>query len=114
MNLVVVTGRIVRDAEMRPESNITNFTIAVDRETKDGGADFIRMVAFGKTAESAAKWLEKGASVEVRGHINTRSVEKDGKNVWYTDIVCEHWRFVGAKKESKPAEQTDYESEIPF
>ena len=60
MNSVTLTGRLVRDPQIRYASQsqmaVANFTLAVDRvRTRDGKeptADFPDIVAFGKTARS--------------------------------------------------------------
>ena len=57
MNSVQLTGRLTRDPEVRYTDgglSIARFTLAVNRRFKQEGspdADFIRCVAFGKTAE---------------------------------------------------------------
>ena len=45
MNIVTIIGRLTRDADIRQITNgkMAAFTVAVDRNTKDGGADFIRV-----------------------------------------------------------------------
>ncbi len=50
MNLVALTGRLTREPEYRVSqsgektSQVTRFTLAVDRDGKDSGADFIGVV----------------------------------------------------------------------
>ncbi len=56
----------------------------------DTSADFIRCVAFGKQAEFAEKWLEKGTKICICGRIQTGSyTNRDGAKVYTTDVVVE-------------------------
>jgi len=107
MNKVELIGRLTRDPEVRYSSGENSkanasFTIAVNRRFKNNegnyDADFIRCVAFGKTAELIEKHLKKGNRVAVSGRIQTGSyVNKDGQTVHTTDIVVEELDFVENK-----------------
>lgn len=101
MNIVSLTGRLVRDADVKvTTSNITvaRFTLAVNRQKKDDGADFIGCVAFGKTAEVIQKYTSKGSQIGVQGRIQTGSYDgKDGKKVYTTDIIVDRMEFLGTK-----------------
>ena len=94
MNSVVLTGRLVKDPDVA--ATVTKFTIAVDRISKDKGADFIRIVTFGKTAENCGKYLAKGKQVAVEGRIQTGSYEKDGQKVFTQDVIGERVEFLGS------------------
>ena len=66
MNCICLIGRICRDIEMRGE--VARYTLAVDRKFKKEGqpeADFLNIVAFGKSAEFAQKYFHKGMKVSV-------------------------------------------------
>ena len=108
MNKVVLTGRLVRDPEIRystGEQNkaIANYTLAVNRSSDHGKADFINCVAFGKAAEFAEKYFKKGNKVDVSGRIQTGCyTNKDGQKVYTTDVVVEEHEF----GESKNANQS--------
>jgi single-strand DNA-binding protein len=117
MNIVVLTGRITKDAEIRYSQGsepmaIARFTIAVDRKyKKDGeqGADFISCVAFGKRAEFMEKYGKKGTKFNLEGSIQTGSyTNKDGQKVYTTDVIVNNVEFGESKKsESGPAPATD-------
>ncbi len=130
MNQVIVMGRVTKDLEPRTtQSGMTTvrFNIAIDRgrdkEGKDKGADFPNIVAFGKTAESLAKFTGKGLRVAVIGRIQTNSYEREGQKVYTTDIVADRVKFIDWKdKDSQNGNQgipegfqamTDDES-LPF
>ncbi len=93
MNKVLLIGRLTRDPEIRYSQNntaIARYTLAVDRMTRntEQSADFIRCVAFAKTAEFAQTYFYKGIKIAVSGRIQTGSyTDQEGKTVYTTDIV---------------------------
>lgn len=101
MNKVILMGRLTRDPEVRQagETQVSRYTLAVDRRFKKDEADFIRCVAFGKGAEFAEKYLHQGTKVVVSGRIQTGSYDdKDGKKVYTTDVIVEDQEFAESKK----------------
>lgn len=109
MNKCVLMGRLTRDAEIRysqgqngEQMAIARFTLAVDRRGKDGGADFINCVAFGRTAEFCEKWTRQGIKVALDGRIQTGSyTNKDGVKVYTTDVIVENIEFAESKNAEK-------------
>lgn len=108
MNKAILVGRLTRDPEVRYSAGenktaVARYTLAVDRRIKREGddqtADFISIVAFGKSGEFAEKYLHKGMKILVEGSIRTGSYEKDGKKVYTTDVVVDRHEFVDSKKE---------------
>ena len=101
MNSALLIGRLTRDPERVDRSGnvICTFTIAVDRP-KDG-ADFIRIVVFGKQAENCSQYLAKGRQVAVQGHIQTGSYPKEGQTIYTTDVVGDRVEFLGSNPEKR-------------
>ncbi len=100
MNNVTLLGRLTRDVTVRTASGglpVARYTLAVDRRFKRDGepeADFISCVAFGRQAEFAKKYFDKGIRICVFGHIQTGSyIDKNGVRVYTTDVVVEHQEF---------------------
>ena len=63
MNDVKLSGRLVRDPELKHTPNgvpVATFSLAVDRKFNREEADFIPIVAWRKTAEFVAKYFRKG------------------------------------------------------
>ena len=89
-------GRLGQDIEMRymPNGNaVANFRIAVDDSYKDKQTgqkveqtEWVRCVAFGKSAEFLGEWLRKGARLLAVGKLKTREYEKDGIKRYVTEI----------------------------
>ena len=68
MNKAIITGRWTKDPDIKYTGDslcIARGTIAVNRRGKDNGADFISVVAFGKTAEHIQKYYSKGMKANI-------------------------------------------------
>lgn len=103
MNKVILMGRLTKDPDVRVSQDgsttIARYTLAVDRRMKKDEADFISVVAFGKSAEFAEKYLHKGTKIVLSGHIQTGSfTNKEGQKVYTTDVVAEDQEFAESKK----------------
>ena len=124
MNKAIISGRWTKDPDIKYTGDslcIARGTIAVNRRGKDNGADFISVVAFGKTAEHIQKYYSKGMKANISGRIQTGSY--DGKNgkVYTTDVVIDEIEFGESKGEKKDTEPADFvnipdeiEKELPF
>ena len=105
------------------------FNVACQRKGKDAGADFPRLVAFGKTAEIIEGYLGKGRGIIAQFHIQTsKYTNKEGKTIYQTDLVCDEVEFPPVRKaeeqaaasndthtqnQSSPAPQDDSFMDIP-
>lgn len=103
MNISALTGRLVRDPELRATSSgksVVSFTIAViDPDNKDN-TDYVDCVAWDSKAEFLSKYFSKGKKVEITGKIKTRTYEKDGQNRKVTEVVVKTIGFAESKKDS--------------
>lgn len=110
MNNVSLVGRLTRDPEIKVSasgSSYARFAIAVDRRKKDDGADFINIIAFGKTSEFIEKYFRKGQRIGIAGRIQTGSYDgKNGKKVYTFDVIADNVEFVESKSASGPASAT--------
>jgi single-strand DNA-binding protein len=130
-NKATLLGRLGGDPELRYTADgkaITKFTLAVDSGYGDRKrTDWLPIVAFGKTAEVAAQYLQKGRQVLIDGQLRVSSWEKDGTKHWKTEVIVDRLVFVGegrksddvhpAEREDRhPAEREDYHdsADIPF
>ena len=110
LNVVVLTGRLTADPELKSTSNgvsVCSFTIAVDRRYKQGEerqADFINIVAWRSSAEFVSKYFKKGQMIAVEGAIQTRRYQdKDGNNRTAFEVLANNVQFADfGKKEDKP------------
>ena len=111
MNKVILMGRLTRDPEVRysqgeSSTAVARYSLAVDRRRSGNNgeqtADFINIVAFGRSAEFAEKYFRKGMKVLVTGRIQTGSyTNKDGQKVYTTDVVVDNHEFCESKGQSQ-------------
>src|SRR6185437_11161279 len=103
-NKVILMGNLTRDPEVRSTPNgqsVANFTLAVNRTWR--GADgsnqesvsYIDCVAWGKTGEVIAQYLQKGRALLVSGRLDQRSWEQDGQKRSKIEVIVEDFNFVG-------------------
>ena len=66
----------------------------------EGGydTDFVDCVAFDNIAENTSEYCGKGDIVGIKGRIQSRTVEKDGKIEYLTEIIAEKVTFLSSKK----------------
>ncbi len=111
LNVVAIMGRLVADPELRTTqqgTNVCTFRIACERSYTPKGqqrqADFVDIVAWGKTAEFICKFFKKGSMIAIDGSIQTRHYQgKDGSNRTAVEVVANNISFAGAKAADKPA-----------
>ena len=123
INTVSLTGRLVRDVELRATANgmsVANVAIAVS-DYKDN-TSFIDLVFFSKTAEIASEYLSKGSHIGITGRLQQRSWEdKAGSKRSTIEVVVNELELPPKSAGTPPtdSEETvlldiDDLSEIPF
>ena len=111
LNVVAIMGRLVADPELRTTqqgTNVCTFRIACERSYTPKGqqrqADFVDIVAWGKTAEFICKFFQKGSMIAIDGSIQTRQYQdKQGNKRTAVEVVANNISFAGAKAADKPA-----------
>ena len=135
MNHVNLIGRLTADSELRYTQSgtaVATFTLAVQRKMKNKNtnqyeSDFIRCIAWQKTAELIANHFKKGDGIGITGHIQTGSYDgNDGTKRFTTDVVVDSLYFLPAKAKgaaNSGSDATDYgfgeevvfdSSDLPF
>ena len=98
INKVILVGNLGAKPEVKYASNgnaISNLSVATseswtDKSTgqKQERTEWHRVSLFGKLAEIAGQYLDKGSKVYVEGKLQTRKyTDKEGIERWTTDIV---------------------------
>lgn len=82
MNRVCLMGRIGRDLELKKTNSgvsVVSFPLAVDRNGKEGGTDWVDIVAWRGTAEVLCNYADKGRMIGVEGRLQMRDwTDKNG------------------------------------
>lgn len=103
MNVSIIMGRLTADPEIRMTQTgktVIQFTLAVNRRfSQNKEADFIRCVAWEKTAEFISKYFFKGSMLAVVGELRTRTYQdQNGQNRSVTEVLVNEAHFTGEKQ----------------
>lgn len=91
-------------------ARLARYSIAVDKKYKrDDGfiADFFNIVAFGKYAEFAEKYLCQGMKILISGRVQTGTYEKEGIKIPFFEVVIEEQEFAESKNATQTKEITN-------
>lgn len=122
MNKLILLGRLTKDPEVRYTDTgkvVCQFTLAVDRPYSTNGqkeADFIPVVIWGKSGETAGNTITKGQRVLVEGRLQIRSYEdKTGSKRYITECVADRFEYIERKGDGGSAmESFGAAEDIPF
>ncbi len=105
LNQTVLVGRLVRDPELyETESGlkVSSVVLAVPRSYKNSDGeyetDFIPCTLWRGIAENTAEYVKKGDLIGIKGHVQTRSYEKDDEKKYVTEIIAEKVTFLSSKR----------------
>ena len=110
INKVFLFGNLTRDPEMRalPSGmNVVNFSLATNERYRNASGEKItettwhNLVAWGKVAEIAEKYLLKGSEVIIEGKIINRSyTDKDGVKKYVSEVQVNELLLLDGKPEA--------------
>lgn len=115
---ITILGNTGRDVELRytPQGTaVANFSVASNtgRSTSEGQkkkTDWFNVSAFGRQAETLAKYLTKGSMILVRGKLTFNPwLSRDGEARVSADVVLQDFEFAGgaaAKTVQEAVEKT--------
>ena len=98
VNVVTLIGNLATEVDVRevgPDKKVASFPLAIDRASRDGGADFVTVSAWDRQAELCAEYLGKGRRIAVDGRLKSRSWEDDGKQRSAIEVVARRIEFLG-------------------
>jgi single-strand DNA-binding protein len=107
VNVVTLIGNLCTDVDLKElagDKRVASFLLAIDRNSKDGGADFVRVSAWDKQAETCARYLGKGHRVGIDGRLRSRSWEEDGKRRSAVEVVANRVQFLSTPDGGAAAE----------
>ena len=112
VNKVILVGNLGRDPESRFLPNNTavcNVTVATSssKKDKDSGqwqdvTEWHKVTFYDRLAETAGKYLKKGAKVYIEGRLQTRSYEKDGQKHYVTEIIANEMQMLDSRGGGSP------------
>lgn len=108
LNKVILIGNLGKDPEVRslPSGQpVATWTMATSRRWRDKNGqkqeqtEWHQIVCFGKQAEIAGQYLQKGKQIYVEGRIQTRSWDdrNTGEKKYRTEIVCDSFQMLGQR-----------------
>lgn len=112
LNQIVLVGRLTRNITVNKSDKgvkVATISLAIPRSFKnmEGGydTDFVDCVAFDNIAENTKEFCEKGDIVGVKGRVQSRTIEKDGKTEYLMEIIAEKITFLSNKKGEEKADE---------
>jgi|TARA_B100000795_G_scaffold98167_1_gene72034 single-strand DNA-binding protein len=141
VNKVILVGNLGNKPEMRytqTQTAVATLSIATSESWKDKESgeqrektEWHRVVFFGKLAEIAEQYLDKGSQLYIEGKLQTRKwQDKEGNDKYTTEILGNEMNMLGSRQSSgdggaydqsqpaqKPAEPSASnisEEDIPF
>ena len=117
-NLVLLTGNLGADVDVRTSGNTTyaRFSVATSYRVRAGAGDhyedrtnWTRVTAFGGLAKTLGR-LGKGSKVLVQGRLKETTYERDGVRVQYSEVIATRVEFLVVKP---PEGGEDVEPDLP-
>jgi single-strand DNA-binding protein len=112
MNVVTLIGNLATEVELRELADgkkVASFLLAIDRASKEGGADFVRVSAWERQAELCSEYLARGRRIALDGRLRSRSWEEDGKRRSAVEVVAHRVEFLGGGPQGESGAEV-----IPF
>ena len=111
VNKVIILGRLGQDPDVRTTASgtqIVNLNVATNelgRADEQGNrqdvTEWHRIVLFGRTAEIASQYLNKGSQVYIEGRLQTRKwQDQNGQDRYSTEIVGNELQFIGGRNDN--------------
>ena len=107
MNVVVITGNLTRDPELRSLSSGTSvckLRVAVNSRRKDQSGEWVDkpnyfdVTVWGAQGENCSTYLSKGRPVAVSGRLDWREWEaNDGSKRQSVEIIADSVQFLGSR-----------------
>lgn len=105
-NRVILMGNVTRDIELKYLASgtaVTELSIAMNHRYKNQSGDwteepvFVDVTLWGRTAEIASEYLNKGAPVFIEGRLKYDTWEADGQKRSKLRVVGERMQLIGGR-----------------
>lgn len=134
MNVVILSGNICNDIEMRQTNSgksVVQVNLAVKRPYTKDVTDFIPLVVWNQQAEFLSRYAHKGSKIAVTGKLTSRQYEdKQGNKRTAYEVVCDTVEllekreqaqneaaqptFASAPMETPNFQELDNDDDLPF
>ena len=130
MNKIILTGRLVKDAELgfigSTGTPKMTFTLAVERnyqkDKNNKKVDFINCEMLGQHTEKLSQYVTKGKAILVEGELNIDNYEKDGEKKSFTKVKVDRLEFLASNTNNENKvnantlefQEIDDNDDIPF
>ena len=109
LNRICLMGRIGRELELKKTNSgvsVVSFPLAVDRNGKDAGTDWIDVVAWRGTAEVLCNYAGRGRLIGVEGRLQMRDwTDKNGNKRRSYEVQADSVYFADSRAgNSTPAQ----------
>jgi single-strand DNA-binding protein len=106
MNTVSLIGNLATEVELREvgdDKKVAGFLLAVNRGSREAGADFVGVSVWDRQAELCAEYLTKGQRIGVTGRLQSRSWEEEGKRRTAVEVVGQRIDFLSGARRDEDA-----------
>ena len=104
-NKIIIVGNLGRDPELRytPQGTaVCNFSMATNEKRRDKAGEmqdittWFRVTLWGRQAENASKYLQKGSAVYIEGRLKLDEwTDRDGNTRQTLDVTATDMQFLG-------------------
>ena len=111
INKIIISGRLGKAVDLRQTQSgkaVATFTLAVTDSFNREVTHWFDCVVWGATAESCAKYLDKGSRVIVDGRGGFRSWEKDGKKYTKFEVTADRVEFLDPPRSKQNDDAADF------
>lgn len=117
MNVICLIGRAGTTPELKilpSGARVTNFNLAVPKKDK---TNWVRIVAWNKTAELIVDYVKKGDLIGITGSLDVREYQKDDEKRTIYEVIADKVDFCSNKGEEQEKEEEmaiDVGVDLPF
>ena len=115
-NKITIVGNLGRDPELRytPQGNaVCNFSMATNEKRRDKNGElqdittWFRITLWGRQAENASKYLQKGNAVYIEGRLKLDEwTDREGNPRQTLDVTATDMQFLGGSGSARPEEMS--------
>ncbi|REJ78496.1 MAG: single-stranded DNA-binding protein [Acidobacteria bacterium] len=116
-NKITIVGNLGRDPELRytPQGTaVCNFSMATNEKRRDKSGElqdittWFRITLWGRQAENASKYLQKGSQVYIEGRLRIDEwTDRDGNTRQTLDVNASDMQFLGGRQDDYSSSSDD-------